>query len=284
MQKFLMLFLPCLLLPVIALAQGDNNEWINPEQQKSINPPLPQWVGYDFSWVNMQWKPLSTEIDLNIFNAFSIVDKYVNTGKSLKQICKLFDQKLKENPSSAYYRVCWAYSSTLISYSPEFDIYERDKLLAKAEWLIRNLPKESIVQLYRLRFLIFSNRLSFNGRPLLSAGNRLVQKYPGDLYVLMHHGYNLAGLSQSASDSDKAIKIANQLIDKSFRTSSCYSAIAMAHWSRIIPEKSTKRAKFAIENYKLSYKFSTSDRGRKGCLEAIEKIKWACKNKGIKYE
>jgi hypothetical protein len=283
-KKLFFAFLLWQILSGAALSQGSTIEWISPEQQKSINPPRPHWVGYDFSWISSECKKPLTKPDLSIYDSFSYVDQHIKSGKSPTYVRILFDKKLKENPISIYNRVGWAYSSCLESYSPNLDRHKKDEIFAKAEWLIRNLPKESIIQLYRLRFLIFSNRLSLNGKPLLIAGNRLVDKYPDDLYVLMHHGYNTAVLSQSAKDSDKATRIANRLLTKSFRPHACYAIIAMAQWSRIIPEKSSERAKMAINNWKLSYKLSISDSGRQGCLQAIENIKLACKGQGIKYE
>ena len=253
-------------------------------------PPLPKWSGNDFSWINKSWildkDYKKIDSDISIINAVKYVENSLIKGTNPKNIRILFDAKLKSNPNDSGNRVGWAYATFFERYSKdsEYSQDERDIRIAKADWLLYQLPKTSVCELYKVRFLISAERLSFDGNPLKTAGLRLRKKYPNDKYILLKYGYILASLSTSLNETQESLKISDTLISYGFFPDMCYSSKGMAHWRWIISEKSSDRAKKAIENYKLSYNISISDRRRENCLQAIERIKWACSNKGIKFE
>jgi hypothetical protein len=256
------------------------------QQIESITPPRPLWTDNDFSWVGNEWHTSKTESEKSIVRNVQLVEQLLQSGKSVEQVKKNFNQKLNSNPKDAGYRVGWAYSAFLERYSStenQSNDY-RNQQIARADWLLHFLPKISVYELYRVRFLVSASRLSFDGTPLKKAAIKLSRKSPNDPYILLNQAYILASLSSSIDETNQALRLSDKLIADGFRIHMCYSAKGMAHWTRIIPEMSSKRAKLAIENYQQSYKYSTSDRGRENCTGAIERIKWACKNKGIKLD
>jgi hypothetical protein len=234
-------------LSVQAIQQEKIGEYVRP--WKEI-----RYLERDYSWIDNGWK----NQDKSERDFVLAIDKLFQVQKDKIAIRNTYAKKLDINSHDKVGILGWTYCLYKICMESNPPI-DRNNILqdcANAEALLRDKNLKYSYDVYRIRFLIESTRVTFGGGKLILAGKLLLKQNPADDDVKYAYAKMLASVGDNKADIDQSIVIINEFIKNKPNSDTYYSLLGFAYRAKMVSTKNPEYGEKAITAMQSAIKFT----------------------------